>query len=536
MQTLNREFCTSCGKKNLCTFKGTKGNIYTQCKTLKCNNSKAMHTESGVVDMKTGIWSDIKVTKIPYDDTQEIVFTTPEFYRGLTRETCEQVGITIGELNGREVVQYEHKNLNGTSSFKLRWPDKKFQWKPELPDTNMYCLSLCTDFTKPLIITEGNEDCASLRQLGYQACSLHSGETVLKNLKSDKEYINKFSEIWLCIENDHVGAPAKEILKRELAGKVIREIDLDTYKDANEALTSDKAFLENALRTPVELVPKGIVFGNQLDRTKYRIKPEPGFKSFVPGINESMNGYERGCLYALLAGSTTGKSTFLRHEMLNFRLEVPDCKVACLFFEESQIITPQSIIALHNGIPLGKLKRDPEILPEAEFNKSWDQLVNTDKLMFPDKDFKKDAEGLLQNIEYLVRVKKFDVIIIDHISYIIGRTTSSKQGERKDIDKLIYDLQDLTVNLNCVIIFACHVTDSSAQDSWDTGKVPSLYTGRGSRVLAQAPDGVIALSRNTNDETLCDVLNVHCQKARWDGKVGLIQKLFYISETGRLSI
>lgn len=528
-KTLERKYCPNCFKRNLCSWE-YEGRTITRCKTEGCNareNIQQDYTHSTFVSATT--------LDFQYPNTH---------YRGISPEICEKLDIKVANIGDTQLISYGHYNLDGSLDIKRRYPNKVFDWEPKgkkNEDKDMFGLHLCKDFTKPLIITEGNEDTATLWELGYQACSILSAGLEMANITKQLDYINQFPEIIICIENDIAGKKASANIKELLKHKLLKEVNLSPRKDANEwirddieGLVPDRLELINRIESAKELVPEGVIFGNQLDKKEYRQKPPAGIRSFVPGLNDSMGGYEFGCIYSLLAGSSTGKSTFLRHEVLNFRENYPNLKLACLFLEESQLITPQMFIALDNNIPIGKLKRDPNILSETNFNKSWDKLVNTDKLMFVNKHFKKDAENLINYIRYLTQVKKYEIIVIDHISYIIGRTASSKQGERKDVDKLVYDLQDLAIETNCIILFAAHVTDNSAQDSWDTGKVPSMYSGRSSKVLAQAPDGVIILSRNNIDPFLCDSLQVHCGKARWDGKTGLVNQFIYIHDTGRL--
>ena len=523
MSTTNsRVICSKCKKKNLSSWT-YEGKNFTKCMTSGCDNKQTNSSESFISNIN-------------------LDFRFPETsYRGISSKTCEFLGIKIAEIGENLIVSYDHNNLDGSFSLKRRYPGKVFDWKNKIPETSMFALDKCVDFNLPLIITEGNEDCATLWDLGYQAASLLSAGTEKSDIELSIDYINNFNEVWLCIEQDKAGKRVCENLKHLLAHKSLRQIDLSPRKDANEWIRDDildlypnRDTLKNKILDSNEIVPNGIIFGYQLDRTMYREVPPPAFDFFCKGLNDSLHGLERGCIYALYAGSTTGKSTWLRHQAYFLREKYPDIKVAMMFFEESQRITPQALIALDNKIALGDLKRDPTILSEEKFNQSWDKLINNDKLMFIDKNFKKDAEHLVQYIKYLVKVKHYDVIIIDHISYIIGRTVASKQGERKDIDKLIYDLQDLATELNCVIIYASHITDKDGKDSWDTGKVPDLYSGRGSKVLTQAPDGIIALSRNNTDLFLCDLLKVHCLKARWDGKLGLTDELVYVHSTGRL--
>lgn len=210
-------------------------------------------------------------------------------------------------------------------------------------------------------------------------------------------------------------------------------------------------------------------------------------------------------------------------------------KVASLFYEEGEMITPLRYVALKNKVPVGKLRRDRRLLSNEQWEESK-EFFNTDRLAFLSKKAKRTSEYLLQYITYLVKVKKFDMIIVDHISYIIGRSGVSKHGERRDIDELVYSLQELTQKLECITIIVSHVVEPEGNKNLDDGVIPSLYSGRGSKVLAQVPDGIIAASRNMNNEFSQSVIDLHCKKNRWGGKLGKMDSLIFYDQTGWLEL
>jgi twinkle protein len=526
-KTLLRQVCHKCNKRNLCTYLDKFNNKQTRCMTEGCSSTNNI----GNITKEVSNSQFIDSIDLEFKD-----FTEP--YRDISPETCKKLGIQHAVIGDKTIIRYEHKNSDGTVSYKLRYPNKVFEWKPKAENTNMFALDKCVDFTKPLIITEGNEDCATLWDLGFQACSLLCAGSEYNDLELDIDKINKFESIYLCIEQDKAGKKATKNIKEILKHKLLFEVDLNPRKDANDWIKEDpdRNELVNRINNATEVVPNGIVFGMNLNKEVLWEDPPLAIPFPWPGLNETMTGLEYGQLYGIFGGSSIGKSSVLRELVYYFRTSRPELKIANIFLEENQRITPLVYLALAKNIPLGKLKRDKSLIDPIEREELYNTILNTENLMFIDEKYDRDSETLLKTIEYLASVKKYDIILLDHISYIIGRSKIGKNGERRDIDELLYALQDKARNLNIIIIFACHLSDPSQPPGWDEGRVPGLYNGRGSRVLAQVPDGIIGISRNMIDKGSCDILGLHNLKNRWDGTLGKIQELVYISATGRLVI
>lgn len=465
--------------------------------------------------------------------------------RGLTKETCEFLGIMKGSLGSKEDC-YLYMLDNG---LKVRLPNKDFPWiEGSSKECSMFGLDRAVDYNSPIVITEGEFDTASIYQVGMQACSLLNGNTSAEvSLNNSKEELLKYQKIWLGLDNDKAGKEAYETIIKIFTEWGILDkvctVDWQHVKDANDALLDvlypdidNTTRLEYILKEKViQWKPEGIVFGNNLNIKNLREVHIESITVPAPLLNESFGGLDRGCFYLFLAGVGVGKSTILTEWSL-YWYKTLGLKVANLFYEEDEDVTPLRYIALENNIPIGKLRRDRTLMSEEQWKKAESDFISTDRTVFLDKTAKRDSNELFTFIEYLVTVKKFDVIIIDHISYIIGRSQGSKQGERRDIDELIYNLQDLTRRLKCIILAVSHVTESKKEKNWDEGEIPSLYSGRGSKALAQIPDGIIGASRNMKDEWNQHVITLYNLKNRWGGKLGKMDDYLYIDSTGRLEL
>ena len=362
-----------------------------------------------------------------------------------------------------------------------------------------------------------------------------SASDIDSSFRNSIDKINKFPSIIIAVDNDSAGNSASDYLVKVLQHKHLFKVDFSHFKDANEALLKDIDFLKKRIQSPIEILPSGLVSGSKLDFDKLKNQVVHSIPLPWPGLNSGLNGLEYGCLYLFLAGTSTGKSTVLRELAYWYRKNLPELKIANFFFEENEDVTPLAYMALDLNIPLGTLRRELSSVSDEDYIKAK-KVVDTDNLVFINKDFNRDISELIASIEYLVTVKKFDLIIIDHISYIIGRSGIGKHGERRDIDEFIYKLQDITQRLGCIIVAVSHVTESNSGKRWDEGEVPNIYSGRGSRALAQVPDGIIGLSRAISNEYEKSVLSLYNLKNRWHAQTGKTDELIYIEKTGRLVV
>jgi twinkle protein len=494
-----------------------------------CKNIDAFPTDYPDVidDNPIDVLNDVVLNLVPgLTTTHEDL---PE--RGLTRETCLACGIQVGTYYKAPCYAFAYNQ-----GVKLRIKPKEFSWVSGSENaSSMFGLTLFKDYTKPIIITEGEFDMAVCVQLGYQAVSLKSGsQSARKNIEQDKAELLKYAEIWLCFDNDQPGLQAREVALSLLPKNKVKWVELGEFKDVNEAHLAGKS--EEILHTGLrEYHPEGVLFGSQLDYDALWQSPKQGLPLPWPLINKMLKGLNYGNFYMLFGGSSIGKSSVLRELVYYYRKKLPQIKIANIFLEEDQEVSPLTYLAMEKNIPIGQLMLNRDLIPEQERKTLFDSLLNTDNLMFINHAYKRDSQTLLDTIEWLVTAKKYDIVILDHISYIIGRT-ASKQGERRDIDELCYQLQDLVKRLGFILVAASHLVDPPSEPGWDEGRVPGLYNGRGSRVLAQVPDGIIGVSRNMKDIYNCDVLKLHNLKNRWFGELGEADHLLFMSPTGRLVI
>lgn len=514
--TIRRENCQDCNKRNLCYFLGDDGQEKAKCQTIGCKGKHKM----------------IKEDKKQNTDILEFKEFTKS-WRGISHNTLNFLGIKQAIFDVDEVIQYRHNNLDGTVSFKERWPEKKFRWESSQPNTSMFALDKCTEFDRPLCITEGNEDAASLWDLGFQACSLLSANEKTKEVLLDIDYISKFCEIWICVEQDNAGLIAIQSIKNLLQHKLVRQIDFNPYKDANEALQADKTNLVKAMSISTEIVPKGIIFGNQIDSKILRIPLPKGIELPYKKTQGFTKGILPGHLWVLTAGVSIGKSSVIRDFSVHFREQ--GYKVGNIFVEEDSRVSQQNYIATELGYPIGDVMENPLIIPQDKWDEAFEKTLNNPDIMFITEEWDNNTANLIKTCEYLAKVKKYDILVLDHLTALINASSTGRGGKVQDIDLLMEQLFSICRKTGLRIILVSHLKrPSDGKGNWDEGRRPSMYDLRGSGALEQKPDVIIGMSRNQKNDATCDLLQLEVLKNRWFSKLGLTDELIYISKTGRL--
>lgn len=511
--------CPECGSKdNLVEWTAPDGNRVEQCKNPSCGRHQT--TRVGLVPRE--IQDNTGMTVELRGDYKE--------YRGIYQCVCEKYDVQVADLFGKETIIYNHHNLDGTVDQKYRIvEDKKFGWgKPKSNNTNLFGLSACKDYNAPIIITEGNEDAMSWAMAGLQGCSLLSASTVLND--TDILELQKYPFIVLNTDSDSAGEIAGQKVKSLLQGtKVLKQVDLSPYKDANEALLEAGAdFLTEKYKAAKEIVPEGLKFGSQLDFEDLKAPLPDPVKSGIQGLDELLNGgFRSGWLIELTAGSGLGKSSILRH--IGNRLKDSNKKGLVLFIEESEKIAPLSYLNLNT--PVGDIITNPSKINQTEWDNAVESRLNTDDLIFCDKNWERSVDNLINTCAWAINVKKVDYIILDHITAVIS--SNSKTNTVAAIDELMERLYNLVVDTQAFIIAAVHLSKPQQPPYWDEGRKPSMYDLKGSGALAQKPDVIIGLSRNQKSVGGArDLVTVEVLKNRWFGKLGECAIMSYLN-TGK---
>lgn len=453
--------------------------------------------------------------------------------RKITQDTCEKWGYQIGE----ECHIANYRDAGGTLTHqKIRRAGKKFEMigGSKAPLYGMWLWGK----GKSIVITEGEIDALSVSQVfdnRWPVVSVPNGaQSAAKDVARYLDYFDNFESVVIMFDQDEPGRKAAEEVAMLLPpGKAF--VAVLPEKDANDVLVKQGAgALTKAFWDAKPWRPDGIVSGADFTTEQLKQASPPGFVMPYPKLQGMLLGLRKGELTLLTAGSGIGKSSWAR-EIAYYLHQHHHCTIGNVYLEESNAKTAQAYVALHNNIPLGRLRADPEVLPDADWERSLDEVIHSG-MWFYNHFGSLEAKNLLAKLRYLAVVCEVDFIILDHISLVVSGQESSSEGERKDIDILMTRLRSLVEETGVGVIAIVHL--KRVKDKvFNEGSEVSLSDLRGSGALEQLSDNVLALERDQQAEgDKRDVSHIRVLKCRETGDTGLADTLVYTRPTGRLGL
>jgi twinkle protein len=458
--------------------------------------------------------------------------------RDIKEATCKFWSYEVGERDGvPSHIMNIYDQRRSLIAQKFRTKETKGSWIGEGKDPPLYGQWLWGGKGKSVTITEGEIDAMSVSQafdLKWPVVSLPNGcGSVNKALAKAYEWLDGYDSIVLMFDQDDAGRDALEAAVELLpVGKVkIAKLPSDC-KDANDTLRKHgpKA-LVNAFWNAETWRPDGIVEGAAFTRERVKKATAEGYKLPCPILQEKVLGLRKAELTLITAGSGIGKSTWARELAYDLN-QTHGLKIGNIFLEEQNNKTVQGYVALHCGVPLGRLRQNPDMLSDQQWDEALAAVVNQ-RMWFYDHFGSLAADNLISKIRYLAVVCKVDFIVLDHISIVTSGIESSSEGERKDIDILMTRLQSVCQETGVGILAIVHLKRKQGT-SFNNGGQISLSDLRGSGSLEQLSDNVYGLERDQQAEgSDCCKSTVRVLKCRETGDTGEADELLYDRNIGR---
>jgi twinkle protein len=456
--------------------------------------------------------------------------------RGIKEETCRKWKYETDIIDGVPTHIMNIFDDGVLIAQKLRTPTLKGKWKGDGKDPPFYGQWLWSK-GKHLVITEGEIDALSVSQAmenKWPVVSLPNGSgSVAKTIKRSYDWLGNFDNIVLMFDMDEPGrAAVEEAVELLPPGKV--KIASLPAKDANEVLLKHGpgAILQAFWNAPLYR-PDGIISGEDITLEELMTEASAGYElKRTPLLQEKLLGLRKGEITLLTAGSGIGKSTWAR-ELAYDLFNDYGLRLGNVFLEEGQVKTAQGYVALHHGVPLGRLRHNKDLLTREQWQEAHEQIIKSGRLFFYRHFGSLESNRLLSKLHYLATVEKVDFIVLDHISIVTSGLESSSEGERKDIDILMTKLRSLVEETGVGILAIVHLK-RVPNKSFNEGAQVSLSDLRGSASLEQLSDNVLALERNQQgegDKRSCSLIRV--LKTREGDDTGPADTLMYNRKTGR---
>lgn len=326
------KYCPYCdgGGKDKQTFSINLDGGMFHCFRAGCG--KSGHFVELARDFDYALEFEDKPHKKRYKKLQQVKIETREpaiaflESRGISRATAEKYSITT-QKDKPNILVFPFFDENGVMvAAKYRKTDfnkdrdKNKEWFEKDTKPILFGMLQCSDFSKPLIITEGQLDSLSVAESGIpNAVSVPNGCTARTWQPLCYEWVEKFPEIIIFGDNDEAGRTMIEHIESAFTSKkirVVRPMDYLGEKDANDILRKFgkdaivKA-VQNAQVKEVDAV-KPLASVKAVDLTSM-----PKILTGIHDIDRVIGGMYLGHLIILTGKRGEGKSTLSSNIVAN---------------------------------------------------------------------------------------------------------------------------------------------------------------------------------------------------------------------------
>lgn len=284
--------------------------------------------------------------------------------RGLSAKTLEQfeVKVTKDENGKPEKVLFPCKDENGMLvAQKFRDKDHlKGSWvgdKKKAKNTffGQHLWSANSSKNKTLTITEGEFDCMALYEImgNWPVVSIFDGVLSMKrHIKEQSKFLQQFDTVKLFFDNDSIGKQAMLEVAPLLPVNRVEFVNLEGFKDANEALLAGKegvAAVKAAWFGSKVYAPEGLVGGSEdfdtlFVKQEFKTAPYP-----FRGLNKETLGLRAGEMVTVIAGCVDKDTEYLTPTGWKKISEYDDGEVVAQYDKNSQRISfvkPENYIKL----------------------------------------------------------------------------------------------------------------------------------------------------------------------------------------------
>lgn len=325
--------------------------------------------------------------------------------RGFTEETIKNFKLFISKKGEIGLPFYKNETL---VNVKYRTIDKKFRQEKNA-EPCLFNRDSATGNT--LIITEGEFDCMALSQYGFvSVVSLPSGTSDHRWIDSDWVFLEQFTKIYLCMDNDTAGHKATDILITRLGSWRCLSV-LFPQKDALDCLQADipKITMQQCFDNAKEFPPAALARASDFDEEVIELFLNHGSLNGVdtgfPGLNHYLGGWRSGELTVWTGQNGSGKTTFLNQ--------------VCLFLAQNNVKTCIASLELR---PARYLRwavcqaLDKEFPKTTEIIKVFEWLY--EKMYILNISEEIDQDQLFEVFEYAARRYGVEHFVIDSLMAI----------------------------------------------------------------------------------------------------------------------
>lgn len=431
--------------------------------------------------------------------------------RGISKRTREFYGVQTKLINNVPVSTAYPWGDNSLKIRRLGVPKTEaFSSSGPIGSHNLFGKERFSPGSKPFVlITEGEEDAMAAYEMLFgrgAVVSVKNAATAFADIKNEREYLNSFKKIILCLDNDSKGqTPQKQILGAgffDYEKLYCIQMPLG-FKDANDYIEQNKAdeFIK-IFDAAKRWTPDSII--NSFDEIKAALSRKDnsliGTYPFTD-LQDSLKGLHKGEIILIKGLEGIGKTEICR-AFSHHLLKTTKLNQALIFLEESEDVTIKGVATYELEKPCNL---DESGVSDEDILNGYKKALGDDesRLYIHTHFSSEDDNEIIDNIRFLVTVAGCSVVYLDNLTMLI--TGREGEDERLRIDRLIKRLRDLVNELHFCLILIAHVNDNNQT--------------RGSRLPDKLCNTVVIMFRNPKANTTQErnVLSIEIEKVRTQG-------------------
>lgn len=462
--------------------------------------------------------------------------------RRIQVETCKKYGVRTDDNGNHMFPGYNSAGELIAVKTRLKTPEgepKKFSIKGPWTSCVLFGAKEFPKTGRSLTVTEGEYDALAAYQMTgskYPNVSILNGcSSAKKDFTSNFEAINLFESIVINFDSDTPGKEATEKVAPMFPGKT-KVMHLVEAKDACDYLKMNKASKYTDEFWKAKRYTLGGIVNAADQWLSYKEKknlPAVFFPKEWEEVNRKTQGMREGEIITLLAGTSIGKSFYMR-EIQHSILTNTDNKIFTANFEESIPATVGGLLSIEMN---KRLMTTEEVIDEDEEKAAFDKLYGDGRFICLDHAGSIEGTSLLEKIEYAVVVDGCKFVFLDPITLALSETVQG-QDSNSTMDAFMSTMLKMVKRLEFTLFLVAHVRKSSQGKSFEEGAIPTEDSWKGSASGKQVSFTTLALSRDkyAADETERNTGQLHVLKCRHTGDTGPADYLHFNTETGRLDI
>lgn len=443
--------------------------------------------------------------------------TTQQYvpWRGVDRQTMEFYGVKTTVDASDTPIEISFPYSEGAAKVR-KLASKNFLSIGDMRNATLFGKSrFPAGSSRSVTITEGELDALSVYQMlgtGYPVVSVRSASSAESDCTKERDYLNSFERIYLCLDNDGPGQEAAKRIARLFDFNKVYQVKLSEHKDANaylEARMGDvfKRIWWNSKR----FLPEGILstfaeFDQIIDEEKRQQSATYPFTT----MQELTYGVRTGEITLFTAQEGIGKTEIIRAIEYHL-LKTTEDNIGIIHLEEDKARNLKGLAGYELQTPCHL--PDSQATPE-DIKSALHCLFGKDERVHLYNHFgSDDPDVILDTVRFLAAACNCKYIFLDHITMVVSGL--GDDDERKALDYISTRLAMMVKELDFALFLVSHVNDE--------GKT------RGSRNISKIADCWIHLDRDKSapTEDQRNTTYLHFNKNRFGARTGPGGKLFF---------